>query len=60
MQTNEIHNGMRVKYGNQKYIGVITGTAHLPDEVQVQFEGEKNPEYVAPEYLRPVEQGVSA
>ena len=59
MKTELIRIGMFVRFGNQPYKGIVKGISHLPDEVQVQFEGEKNPEYVNPDYLS-VFEGVSA
>jgi|GEM_PF-1011843 len=47
--------GMIVRFENQPYRGVVKSVEHLPDEVQVQFDGERNPEYVNPDCLRTFE-----
>ena len=49
--TSEIKFGMKVRFENQKWKGVVLGIRE--EEVQVHFEGKDSNEFVDPMFLRP-------
>jgi hypothetical protein len=52
MKITEIKIGQKVKYTNQKWIGIVQEICNKFDEVAVIFEGDGELEFIDPKYLR--------
>lgn len=54
MRINEIKIGQKVKYQNQKWIGIVQDICDKINEVAVIFEGDGAVEFIDARYLRGV------
>jgi hypothetical protein len=54
MRISEIKIGQKVKYKNQKWIGIVQGIRDRFNEVAVIFEGDGALEFIDVKYLKAV------
>lgn len=52
MKINEIKIGQKVKYQNQKWVGVVKNICNKFNEVAVIFEGDGAIEFIDAQYLQ--------
>jgi hypothetical protein len=52
MKIYEIKIGQKVKYQNQKWVGIVQNICNKFDEVVVIFEGDGATEFIDAQYLR--------
>jgi len=52
MRISEIKIGQKVKYQNQKWIGIVEEIREKLNEIVVVFEGDGGLEFIDPKYLR--------
>lgn len=52
MKISEIKIGQKVKYQNQKWIGIVQEIREKFNEIAVIFEGDGELEFIDPKYLR--------